>query len=87
MPLSEQQTRLAHTRDTPVRQVLAHSRSDEALLISMADSRRDLHAVVGDLHRRAMDTFCDQYDGSPRLATLLERLTESLAKGSSAVLA
>jgi hypothetical protein len=53
----------------------------------MADSRRDLHAVVGDLHKRAMDTFCDQDDGFPRLATLLERLTESLAKGSSAVLA
>jgi hypothetical protein len=34
-----------------------------------------------------MDTFGDQYDGSPRLATLLQRLTESLAKGSSAVLA
>jgi hypothetical protein len=32
-------------------------------------------------------TWRDQYDSSPRLATLLERLTESLAKGSSAVLA
>jgi len=33
----------------------------------------------------AMDTFCDQDDSSPRLATLLEGLTESFAKGSSAV--
>jgi hypothetical protein len=37
MPLTVQQTQLAATIDTHVRQVLAHGGGDEALLLSLAD--------------------------------------------------
>ena len=37
MPLTVQQTQLAETIDTHVRQVLAHGGGDEALLLSLAD--------------------------------------------------
>jgi hypothetical protein len=37
MPLTVQQTRLAETIDTYVRQVFAHGGGDEALLLSLAD--------------------------------------------------
>jgi hypothetical protein len=67
MPLIEQQTRLAHTRDTHVRQVFAHGRGDEALLISMADSRGTFTQLLETCAGAAMDTFCDQYDSSPAL--------------------
>jgi hypothetical protein len=35
VPLTEQQTRLAVTIDTHVRQIMAHGGGDEALLVSM----------------------------------------------------
>jgi hypothetical protein len=85
MPLIEQQTRLAHTRDTHVRQVLAHSGGDEALLRSMADSLGTFKQLLETCTSAERDTLCDPYDGCSRFATLLERLAESIANGSMAV--
>ena len=67
MALIEQQTRLVHTRDTHVRQVLAHGGGNENLLISLADSMETGTQLLETCAGAAMDTFCDQYDGSPAL--------------------
>jgi hypothetical protein len=50
MPLTEQHTRLARLIDTHVREILAHSGSDEAIRMLMADDMGPL-AVAGYLHR------------------------------------
>jgi hypothetical protein len=82
MPLSEQQTRLAVTIDTHVRQVLAHGGGDEELLMSMADYMGTFKQLLDTCTGKEMDALCERYDGFYRFAKLLERLAEGIADGS-----
>jgi len=82
MPLTVQQTQLAETIDTHVRQVLAHGGGDEALLLSMADDMPTCKQVLDTCTGAEMDTLCARYDGFSRFAQLLERLAEGIADGS-----
>ena len=52
MPLTVQQTQLAETIDTHVRQVLAHGGGDEALLLSMVDDMPTFQQLLDNVHRR-----------------------------------
>ena len=82
MLLSEQQTRLAVTIDTHVRQVIAHGGGDEALLMSMADCMGTFKQLLDTCTSAEMDALCDRYDGFYRFAELLEMLAEGIADGS-----
>ncbi len=81
MPLTVQQTQLAETIDTHVRQVLAHG-GDEALLLSMADFMPTFKQLLDTCTGAEMDMLCERYDGFSRFAQLLERLAEGIADGS-----
>jgi len=82
MPLTVQQTQLAETIDTHVRQVLAHGGGDEALLLSMADDMPTFQQLLDTCTGAEMDMLCERYDGFSRFAQLLERLAEGIADGS-----
>ena len=82
MPLTAQQTRLAETIDTHVRQVLAHGGGDEALLLSMVDDMPTFQQLLDTCTGAEMDMLCERYDGFSRFAQLLERLAEGIADGS-----
>jgi hypothetical protein len=82
MPLTAQQTRLAETIDTHVRQVFAHGGGDEALLLSMADYMPTFKQLLDTCTGAERDLLCAWYDGFSRFAQLLERLAEGIADGS-----
>jgi hypothetical protein len=82
MPLTAQQTQLAETIDTHVRQVLAHGGGDEALLLSLADDMPTFKQLLDTCTGAEMDLLCERYDGFYRFAQLLERLAEGIADGS-----
>ena len=82
MPLTVQQTQLAETIDTHVRQVLAHGGGDEALLLSLADYMPIFKQLLDTCTSVEMDLLCERYDGFYRFAKLLERLAEGIADGS-----
>jgi hypothetical protein len=82
MPLTQQQTRLAVTIDTHVRQVLARGGGDEELLMSMADYLGPFKELLDTCTRPEMDALCARYDGFYRFAKLVERLAEGIADGS-----
>ena len=82
MPLTVQQTQLAETIDTHVRQVLAHGGGDEALLMSMADYMPTFKQLLDTCTGEEMNMLCDRYHGFYRFAQLLERLAEGIADGS-----
>jgi hypothetical protein len=82
MPLTVQQTQLAETIDTHVRQVLAHGGGDEALLLSLADYLPTFKQLLDTCAGAEMDLLCDRYDGFYRFAQLLERLAQGTADGS-----
>ena len=82
MPLTAQQTRLAVTIDTHVKQVLAHGGGDEALLLSMADSMGTFKQLLETCTGAEVDALCERDDGFYRFAKLLERLAEGIANGS-----
>jgi len=85
MPLTVQQIQLAETIDMHVRQVLAHSGGDEALLLSLADDMPIFKQLLDTCTGEEIDMLCDRYDGFYRFATLLERLAEGIADGSISV--
>jgi hypothetical protein len=82
MPLTEGQTRLAVLIDTHVREVLAHSGGDAALLMSMADSMGTFKQLLDTCTGVEMDALCNRYDGLYRFAKLLEMLAGGIADGS-----
>ena len=82
MPLTVQQTQLAETIDTHVRQVLAHGGGDEALLLSLADSLGPFKQLLETCTSAELNALCDQYAGLYRFALLLETLAQGLADGS-----
>ena len=82
MPLSEQQTRLAVTIDTHVREVLAQGGGDEAFLMSMVDSMGTFKQLLDTCTGAEMDALCERYDGFYRFAKLLEMLAGGIADGS-----
>jgi hypothetical protein len=82
MPLSAQQTRLAVTIDTHVREVLAQGGGDEALLMSMVDSMGTFKQLLDTCTGAEMDALCERYDGFYRFAKLLEMLAGGIADGS-----
>ncbi len=82
MSLTVQETQLAETIDTHVRQVLAHGGSDAALLLSMADYMPTFKQSLDPCTGEEMNMLCDRYDGFYRFAQLLERLAEGIADGS-----
>ena len=82
MPLTAQQTQLAETIDTHVKQVLAHGGGDEALLLSLADYMPTFKQLLDTCPGAEMDLLCERYDGFYRFATLLEMLAEGIADGS-----
>ena len=82
MPLTMQQTQLAETIDTHVRQVLAQGGGEEALLLSLADYMPIFKQLLDTCTGTEMDLLCNRYDGFYRFAQLLERLAEGIADGS-----
>jgi hypothetical protein len=82
MPLTVQQTQLAATIDTHVRQVLASGGGDVALLVSLADYMPTFKQLLDTCTGAEMDKLCARYDGFSRFAQLLERLAEGIADGS-----
>jgi hypothetical protein len=82
MPLTMQQTQLAETIDTHVRQVLAQGGGDEALLLSLAGYMPTFKRLLDTCTGAEMDMLCERYDGFYRFAKLLERLAEGIADGS-----
>jgi hypothetical protein len=82
MLLSAQQTRLAVTIDTHVREVLAQGGGDEALLMSMVDSMGTFKQLLDTCTGAEMDALCERYDGFYRFAKLLEMLAGGIADGS-----
>ena len=82
MPLTVQQTQLAETIDTHVRQVLAQGGGDEALLRSLADYMPIFKQLLDTCTGTEMGLLCDRYDVFYRFAQLLERLAEGIADGS-----
>ena len=82
MPLTVQQTRLAETIDTHVRQVLVSGGGYEALLRSLADYMPIFKQLLDTCTGAEMDMLCARYDGFYRFAKLLERLAEGIADGS-----
>ena len=83
MPVTAQQTQLARRIDTHVRHVLAQGGGDEALLRSMADCMGTFKQLLDTCTGADMDALCARYDGFYRFATLLERLAEGIADGST----
>jgi hypothetical protein len=83
--LTEQQTWLAVTIDTHVREVLAHDGGDKELLMSLADHMGTFTQVLDTYTGADINALCDRYDGFSRFARLLERLAEGIAYGSIAV--
>ena len=75
MPLTVEQTQLAETIDTHVRQVLAHGGGDEALLLSLADYMPTFKQLLDTCTGAEMD-FCSAtgMTALPLLAQLLEML-------------
>ncbi len=82
MPLAVQQTQLAETINTHVRQILAHGGGAAALRLSMADDMPTLKQLLGTCTGAEMDLLCARYNGFSRFAHLLERLAEGIADGS-----
>ena len=82
MPLTEQQTRLALTINTHVREVLAYGGGDEALLMSMADYMGTFKQLLDPCTDADMNALCDRYEEFYRFAKLLEQLAEGIADGS-----
>ncbi len=82
MPLTAQQTRLAVTIDTHVRQITAHGGGDEVLLVSMYDHMGTFKQLMEMSTGEEMNVLCQRYSGFYRFAQLLERLAEGIADGS-----
>ena len=82
MPLTVQQTQLAETIDTHVKEVLAHGGGEGALLLSLADYMPTFKQLLDTCTGAEMDMLCTRYDGFYHFATLLERLAEGIADGS-----
>ena len=68
MPLIAQHTRLARLIDTHVREILAHSGSDEAIHMLMADAMGTLQWLE-TCTDADMDALCERYEGLYCFAT------------------
>jgi len=86
MPLTEQHTRLALLVDTHVREILAHSGSDEAIRMLMADAMGTLQWLE-TCTDADMDALCERYEGLYCCATRPAQAAEGIAKGRIPVLA
>ena len=84
--MTAQHTRLARLVDTHVRAILAHSGSDEAIRMLMADAMSTLQWLE-TCTDADMDARCERHDGLHCCATRLEQGAEGIAKGRIPVLA
>jgi hypothetical protein len=75
-----QHTRLARLIDTHIREILAHSGSDEARRMVMADAMGPLQRLE-TCTDAGMDARCERYNGLYYCATRLEQGAEGIAKG------
>ena len=82
MPLTQEQTRLATTRDKHVKRTIVFGGTDEDLLVSMYDYMDPFKQLLDSSTQHEMDELCQRYDGFYRFAKLLERLAEGIANGT-----